>query len=150
MSTLNHRRGAPLPPTEDYVVAESVGNEAEDLILAPPSGKTPEEAYEELTGLPGYFDPGMASEPEPRRSVLSYSLFEMFAAMTFLCLEVGVASWFPLQASVGVLGIATLAVLFAMTLFTEPASRLWKLALGTLVLSYTIGAVVAAVRMYTG
>lgn len=150
MSLLHDRRDAPLPPSEDVVIAQSLRDDDPELALAPPDGMTAEEATEALTGLPGYFEPGAAEEPQPQQSAFRFTLFEMFALTTFLCVEAGVASWFPLQVSVGIIGLCTLLVLLAIVWFAEPTSRLVKLGLVTLVSSYVVGAIVAIVRQFTG
>lgn len=146
MSARNdHRRDVPLPPAEDYVVAESSGQDDAGLILAPPDGKTAEEATEELTGLPGYFEPGHDVGPDPPPSPLRFTLFELFAALTFLCIEAGIATWFPLEVSAGVLGLCTCGYVLAIT-FGDFTSRLAKLGLATLVLSYAVVTIATLVR----
>ena len=151
MERLNLPDEPPLSPSEDYVLAESTEAAGEDLAVGPVEGKTPDEAAEELTGLPNSFVPSVALEPEdPAPTGLRFSLFELLTAMTFISIALAGATWLPLQPFVGVVGLCTLAMLLYFFLFDRPESRLAKLAWWTLVCTYIIATGVAVVRTFTG
>lgn len=140
------REGEPLPPAEDFVIAQTADSEEAELVVAPPDGKTPDEVTAELGGLPDRLLP--APEETPRRSALSFSLFELFAAMTFVSIALAGASWLPLQPFVGLVGLCTILALLVSSLLPRPHSRLVKLAWGTLVATYILAAAVALVRVF--
>jgi hypothetical protein len=149
MERLNLPDEPPLPPSEDYVVAETTDAAGEDLAVGPIEGKTPDEAAEELTGLPNQFVPSLAPSPdEPAPTSLRFSLFELLAAMTFISIALAGATWLPLQPFVGVVGLCTLFMLLYFFMFDRPESRLAKLAWWTLVCTYLVSTAVALVRTF--
>jgi hypothetical protein len=152
MERLNQPDEPPLPPSEDYVVAETTDESDEELSVGPIEGKTPEEAADELTGLPNLFVPSLVPEPEqPTRAAgMRFSLFELLAAMTFISIALAGATWLPLQPFVGVVGLCTLFMLLYFFLFDRPESRLAKLAWWTLVCTYLVSTAVALVRTFSG
>lgn len=137
-SRLPPSKQVPLDREREFLIAEPVDSEAEELRVLPAEGPSREELSRQIEPPPPLALPAV----EVERPV-QWSISDLLVVTTGVAISLAGGTWMPPQVFAAVLGLVTLIFLLIVHLH-PPESRLAKVIWGTLVFAYIL-AVVAAV-----
>jgi hypothetical protein len=132
----------PLDREREFLIAEPVQDEAEELRILPAEGPSREELSRQIEP-----PPPLDLRPAETRRPTQWSISDLLIVTTGLAVSFAGGTWMPPEVFAAVLGLVTMIGLLVVHLH-PPESRLAKLVWGTLVLSYIIAVVTAVVRRW--